>query len=60
MDATRQINTEDEARQYATDWQRWASEQNLSYGELWEWQQVFTKMADKFGLREEFEENAII
>jgi hypothetical protein len=26
--------TEEEARQYAIDWQNWASKQSLSYGEL--------------------------
>ncbi|HTE48961.1 MAG TPA: hypothetical protein VK675_03585, partial [Candidatus Paceibacterota bacterium] len=55
-----EINTKDEARQYAIDWQKWASEQSLSYGELADWQGIFTKLADKFDLRAEFEENAII
>ena len=54
------INTADEARQYAIDWQHWQSEQNLSYGELAEWQYYFTNMAKKFNLVEEFEENGVI
>lgn len=58
--AITQIKTEEEARQQAIDWQNWASEQNLSYGEIAEWQGYFTTLADKFDLREEFEENGII
>lgn len=54
------INTEDEAREYAIEWQKWVAEQNLSYGELVEWSAIFEELADKFDLREEFIENAII
>jgi len=54
------INTAEEARQYAIDWQNWASDQNLSYGELAEWQGYFAELADRFDLKEEFEENGII
>lgn len=51
----------DEARQYAIDWQNWVSDQNLSYGELAEWQTVFEGLVNKWPeLREEFEENGII
>ncbi len=60
MDKNKIINTQGEARQYAIDWQEWASEQNLSYGELAEWQDVFEKIAVRFGLVEEFKENGII
>jgi hypothetical protein len=52
--------TKDEARQYAIDWQNWASEQSLSYGELAEWQHIFAELAEKFDLVEEFKENGII
>jgi len=52
--------TKEEAIQYAIDWQQWASEQNLSYGELVEWQCHFEEIAKKFDLTEEFKENAII
>lgn len=48
------------ARQYAIEWQQWASEQNLSLGELIEWQGVFSTIAQKFDLQEEFIENGII
>ena len=54
------IQTRDEARQYAIDWQAWTSEQNLSYGELAEWQVYFSNLAERFDLLEEFEENGII
>jgi hypothetical protein len=56
----RVIKTEEEARQYAIDWQNWASEQNLSYDELAEWQGIFTELAEKFNLVDEFKENGII
>ena len=52
--------TAEEARQFAIDWQNWQAEQSLSYGELAEWQAVFTTLAERFGLIEEFKENGII
>ncbi len=52
--------TAEEARQYAIDWQKWASEQNLSYAELGYWQGVFLALGEKFDLTEEFKENGII
>ena len=52
--------TADEARQYAIDWQNWASEQSLSYGELVEWSEHLTEIAEQFNLTEEFKENGII
>lgn len=54
------ITTEDEARQYAIDWQNWSSEQSLSYRELFEWGAILTGLAEKFDLVEEFTENGII
>ncbi len=54
------IKTQAEARQYAIDWQIWASEQQLSYSELAEWQDIFNELATKFDLVDEFEENGII
>lgn len=54
------IKTKGEATQYAIEWKRWASEQNLSYGDLAEWQAVFTELAEKFDIEEEFRENGII
>lgn len=52
--------TQEDARQYAIEWQQWASEQNLSLGELIEWQGVFSTIAQQFDLQEEFIENGII
>ena len=52
--------TKEDARQEAIDWQIWVSEQNLSYGELAEYQDYFTKLARRFGLTKEFRENGII
>jgi len=56
----RQINNAEEARQYAIDWQSWMSKQNLSYGELAEWQSYFQELAEKYDLEEEFNINGII
>jgi len=56
----RDIKTEQEARQYAIDWQNWASKQDLSFSELVQWNIVFEILADKYGLLEEFKENGII
>ena len=52
--------TQDEARQYAIDWQNWQSEQSLSYSELAEWQAEFGRIGKEFDLTEEFIENGII
>lgn len=54
------VNTADEARQKAIDWQRWASEQNLSWGEVAEWGDYFTELGKRFNLTEEFRENGIL
>jgi hypothetical protein len=54
------ITTQDEARDFAIEWQQWAGEQDLSYGELIEWLSVFEVLAKKFDLIEEFHENGII
>lgn len=49
-----------EAQQYAIYFQNWASEQDLSYSELVQWNIVFQILADKHGLLDEFKENGII
>jgi len=54
------IKTKQQARQYGIDYQNWASEQNLSYGEILHFQNKLTKMAKEFNLEEEFKENGII
>lgn len=52
--------TKEEARMYAIEWSNWVGEQSLSYGELAEWGDIFTELAERFDLTEEFKENGII
>lgn len=61
------IKTQNEARQFAIDWQYWFSEQNeigkeptLYQSDLVDWQVVFEKLAKQFDLVDEFRENGII
>ena len=54
------IKTKEQARQYGIDWQTWASDKNLSYGELILFQNKLSELAEKFDLVEEFQENGII
>lgn len=56
----REINTREEAQDYAQEWQQWAGEESLSYGELAEWGAIFEELAERFDLKEEFMENGII
>lgn len=49
-----------DARQQAIDWQHWMSNQNLSMGEMIEYQNHFEKAGKKYGLLREFRENGII
>ena len=60
INKVKEAKTQDEARQYAIEWQQWVSWENLSYSELAEWTEIFTQLADKFDLVEEFKENGII
>ena len=55
-----EVKTEAEARQLAIDYQAYASEQSLSYGELADYQEYFETLAEKFNLTDEFKENGII
>ena len=55
-----EVKNKGEARQIAIDWQNWASNKDLSYGELIHFQNKLSKMAEKFDLVEEFKENGII
>jgi len=48
------------ARDMGIEYQLWASEQNLSYGELIEWTEYLTKIAKRYGLLKEFREEGII
>ena len=54
---------EDTVRNFAIDWQDWASQQNLSYGELSEWTGAIEQLAIATGskeLIEELKENGIL
>lgn len=54
---------EDTVRNFAIDWQDWASQQNLSYGELAEWTGAIEQLAKATGdedLLQELKENGII
>jgi hypothetical protein len=51
---------ENEASDHAKEWQQWASDQDLSYGELAEWAAHFEAIALQFDLVAEFQENGII
>ncbi len=57
---TNTITTRDQAITFAIDWQNWQSTQSLYMSELLEWQRVFTLLALKFDLLDEFQENGII
>lgn len=54
----------DTVRNFAIDWQDWASQQNLSYGELAQWQDAIRMLAwvadDDGELLEELTENGVI
>jgi hypothetical protein len=54
------IETKEKARQYAIDFQKWASEKSLSYGEILHFQNKLLHLAKKFHLIDEFKENGII
>ena len=57
----REVTTQDEASEYAIDWQRWEGElPDLSYKELAEWGAIFEELAEKYDLVDEFRENGII
>lgn len=60
LKAIPQIKTKAAARDMAITWQQYASEQDLSYSELAEYQGYFETLAKKFDLTEEFKENGII
>lgn len=48
------------AREKAIAWSLEASDKSYSYGELLEWQAYFEKLAKRYGLTEEFQEEGII
>jgi len=60
IEEVKQAKTKDEASWFAVDWQVWQGEHNLSMFEYSQWEQVFSVLAEKFDLTEEFKENGII
>lgn len=54
------INSEEEARQFAIKWQNWVSKNKMYLSELAEWQEALEALALDWGLGEEFKENGII
>ena len=60
LSQAKKIKTQDGARQFAMDWQKWSTTQNLSWGDLAEWTSVFEELAVRFNLEEEFNTNGII
>ena len=59
MKPVKKVQSQGEARQIAIDWQAAQADQTISYGELAEAQDYFTKLAEKFDLVAEFRENGI-
>ena len=62
IETVKQAKTQEEARQFAIEWStmdfgEWG---NVSWGEIAKWTEVFTELAVKFDLTEEFRENGII
>jgi len=58
--AITEIKNKEEAREMAINFQKWASEENLSYEELIKYSGFFETLARKFNLIEEFKENGIL
>ena len=62
IEEVKQAKTQEEVHQFAIEWStmefgEWG---NVSWGEIAEWSKVFTELAVKFDLTEEFRENGII
>jgi hypothetical protein len=55
-----EVDTADDARQAAIDFQHWQSERAMSWEQVAAWQRYFEEMAREFDLEEEFKENGII
>ena len=54
------IKTKEQARQYGIEYQAWSSRENLSYGEIFHFQNKLEILAKMFNLTEEFKENGIL
>ena len=60
MKNTRSVKSKSAARQYAVDFQKWSSDQSLSWSEVIVWQNKLYILAKRFNLVREFKENGII
>ena len=60
INIVKQARNRSEATEYAIEWQNWVVEQNLSYGEMADWNLVFEGLALKYGLKDELIANGII
>jgi hypothetical protein len=56
----KKIKTKGEARQVAIDWQSKFANKSMTYSEVAEASQYFSKLGKKFRLTKEFKENGII
>lgn len=54
------IDNAEEARDFAIEWQGWASDRDLSYGELVDYADYFERLGKRFNLTDEFKENGIL
>lgn len=54
------VTSEGQAADLAIEYQDWASEQDLSYGEVVFYTNYFEDVAKKFNLTDEFRENGIL
>ena len=55
------VKSAEQGRDIAIQWQQWAGDTDMSYGELAAWNDWFRELADKYPeLLEEFEENGIL
>lgn len=60
MKAIDTIKTADEARQYAIEWQEYASNNAMSWGQILNTLYDLQALAVKFNLQDEFRENGIL
>lgn len=60
IEKAKEITTQEEARQFAVEWQAWQSTQVMSYSEMFEWQEVMQGLGKRFKLSKEFKENGVI
>ncbi len=55
------VQSANEARDLAIDWQHWQCNQSMSWGDVADWQGYFETLVQKFPeLKDEFKANAIV